>query len=268
MLYLLSSFFLLAAEPTYILRSPDYNPGMFSLFSTVLGFLEFYEQNACAIEVDLGKKGVYYEKKKGPNWWSYYFEPIVLGDATDAKTQITDDQQSSFAHKALSQMSREDAHRLIEKYIHIKKPLKEKIDVFVNQHFKDQYVIGVHYRGTDKISEAPRVDYETVYQAIDAAIGGRVDYKLFIATDEQPFLDAVSIRYKGKILSLNAIRSTNGKAIHASRKNAYQKGEEALLDCVLLSKTDLLIRTPSNLSACSALFNPKIPVIVLTSNLY
>ena len=268
-LWLFFSFFslfkVLHAQEHYVLHSPSYNPGMFSLFSSVLGFLDFYEENGCGIEVDLGKKGVYYDKKKGANWWSYYFEPISIGARSNPVIEITDEQQSSFANKVLSQMSRVEAHRLIEKYIRIKAPLQKKIETFVTKQFKGNYVIGVHYRGTDKISETPRIEYETVYREIERAVEGRNEFKLFIATDEQPFLDAITLRYPGKVLSLNAIRSTTQKAVHASRKNAYQKGEEALLDCVLLSKTDLLIRTPSNLSACSALFNPKLSVIEINS---
>jgi hypothetical protein len=256
-----------ADEPSYVLHSPAYNPGMFSLFSTVLGFLDFYEEKGCAIAVDFEKKGVYYEKKKGANWWTYYFEPISLGSRGDRVVEVSDEQQSSFADKTMTQMSREEAHRLIEKYITIKKPLQKKIEAFVKKHFKDQFVIGIHYRGTDKITEAPRVEYEEVYRAIDQAIGTRKKYKLFVATDEQGFLEAISKRYKGKVVCLDAIRSTSGKAIHASRKNSYRKGEEALLDCVLLSKTNVLIRTASNLSACSAFFNPTLPVVLLNGQL-
>ena len=40
--------------------------------------------------------------------------------------------------------------------------------------------------------------------------------------------------------------------------------ENALIDCILLSKTDLLIRTSSNFSLASTFFNPKLPVIELS----
>jgi hypothetical protein len=255
-----------ASEPRYILRSPDYNPGLFSLFSTVIGFLDFYEEKQCAIEVDLGKKGVYYEKKKGPNWWTYYFEPIAFGNKTDKIVEISDEQQSSFANKTLERMSREEVHRLIKKYIVLKKPIKKKIDAFAKKHFTDQFVIGIHYRGTDKISEAPRVAYERVFEEIEKVAKGKSKYKLFVATDEQAFLDAILVRFSGKVVYLDSIRSSNGKAIHSSKKNAYQKGEEAILDCLLLSKTNFLIRTESNLGACSTFFNPTIPVIVMNKN--
>lgn len=255
--------FLLYAEENYILHSPKYNPGMFSLFSTVVGFLDFYEEKGCAIEVDLENKGAYYDKKKGANWWTYYFEPISLGTKSANAIEVGDAEQAAFANQTLSHMSREKAQQLIEKYIVIKKPLQKKIDAFVKKHFQDQFVIGVHYRGTDKISEAPRIAYEQVFKEVEKAAHAHPSYKLFVATDEQAFLDAISARFQGKVVFLDAIRSSNGKALHASQKNGFQKGEEALLDCVLLSKTNLLIRTASNLSACSALFNAHLPVILL-----
>jgi len=58
-------------------------------------------------------------------------------------------------------MTVERKHELIKKYVVVKKPLRKKIKSFVNEHFKDNFVIGVHYRGTDKHNEAPCVEFET-----------------------------------------------------------------------------------------------------------
>lgn len=37
----------------------------------------------------------------------------------------------------------------------------------------------------------------------------------------------------------------------------------AVIDCVLLSRADVLIRPTSNLSICSGFFNPKVPEIIM-----
>jgi len=59
----------------------------------------------------------------------------------------------------------------------------------------------------------------------------------------------------------DAIRSVNGKALHVDPAHSpYRVGREALIDCVLLSRTDMLIRTSSNLSLCSTFFNSDLPV--------
>ena len=49
----------------------------------------------------------------------------------------------------------------------------------------------------------------------------------------------------------------------APTETPFQKGEDAVLDCLLLSRCQVLIRTASNLSQCSALINPDVPEIAL-----
>ena len=45
--------------------------------------------------------------------------------------------------------------------------------------------------------------------------------------------------------------------------NNYQKGLDAVIDCLLLSRTQFLIRTASNLSLCAAMFNSRVPDLLL-----
>ena len=55
-------------------------------------------------------------------------------------------------------------------------------------------------------------------------------------------------------------RSVDGRPIDVVNSDGnYQKGLDAVLDCVLLSRTDYLIRTASNLSLCATLFNARVP---------
>ena len=43
--------------------------------------------------------------------------------------------------------------------------------------------------------------------------------------------------------------------------DAYKKGEEALVDCLLLSRCDFLLKCTSHLSESSMYFNPKLECI-------
>jgi hypothetical protein len=43
----------------------------------------------------------------------------------------------------------------------------------------------------------------------------------------------------------------------------YKKGEGALIDCLLLSRCNTLIRTTSFLSAWASIFNPKLPIVLV-----
>jgi hypothetical protein len=43
----------------------------------------------------------------------------------------------------------------------------------------------------------------------------------------------------------------------------YRKGQEALINCLLLSRCSTLIRTTSFLSAWASIFNPGLPIVLL-----
>jgi hypothetical protein len=45
----------------------------------------------------------------------------------------------------------------------------------------------------------------------------------------------------------------------------YRKGEEALINCLLLSRCSALIRTTSFLSAWASIFNPALPIVLLNA---
>src|SRR5690606_31893810 len=121
--------------------------------------------------------------------------------------------------------------------------------------FSDQFMIGIHYRGTDKITEASYISYDKVLQEIKNQIKNiKVDFKIFIATDDQNFLDYIKsyFKYKYDIVYLNYYRSSNNLPIHINPTkdySAYKIGEDALMDCILLSKCNILIRTHSSLSS-------------------
>lgn len=253
----------------YLFPCPVYgigSPGMFSVFCSVLGFLETYgEKQEIGYAIDFEKKGLYYQQDKGPNWWEYYFEPLVKGNRKGSREHlISVQEQHSWGLKTRT-MSRERAAALIAKHIRIKEPIRRKLDAFIEENFRGFTVIGIHYRGTDKNTEAPRVPYERIFEEIDRVTEqcAAEPYKLFIATDEKQFLDASIKRYGNRVIFLPAIRSLDGSPVHTARGRGYQKGEEALLDCLLLAHTDILIRTLSNLSLISLFFNPELPELLI-----
>lgn len=250
-----------------VLTSPGPASGMFSVFLTTLGCLDAYDKGDIAgVQIDFEDGGLYYDEGKGRNWWSYYFQPVEFIEEGSVLRKAIHRNISRFHKAAFRKMSRERGHELIQKYVHLKPEIAQKLDLYVQEHFKDFYVIGVHFRGTDKKRETKRASFDAVFKEIRLALAklGTDRYKLFVATDEQLFLDAISEEFKDKVLYTEAQRSTDGKPVHFANKNQYEIGEQALLDCLLLSKTQFLVRTVSNLSFCSLYFNPTLPAVVVT----
>lgn len=244
------------------LRSRE-NAGVFSTFNDVLVLLKFYEKNRClGIEVDFDTGGVYYDSNHGSNWWLYYCEPIFYGNKRHVRVAT-----GFFEWKAELNIGRYEAFGLIQRHIRFKSFIWEKI-YNIEKNFESKRVIGVHYRGTDKIKEAPRVSYDDVFVAIKAYMDSNLgyDYKIFVATDERNFMDYMEEKF-GEIVCYNKENtwSTDEKPIHLNSDNdPFKCGENAIVDSILLSRTHFLIRTSSNLSLWSTFFNPDLQVLELS----
>lgn len=252
------------AANALVLPSPGNNSGLFSVFTTVLGFLEHYDRAKCSgIEIDFAEEGLYFDAQKGKNWWSYYFEPVKLG-AQENKKLVSHSLKRQFTKRGYNGMGRTQAYEIIQKYVRLQPALQKKIDAFAAQHFSGENIIGVHYRGTDKISEAPKVPYKQVVEKVRAVISSSPrECKIFIATDEQAFLNEMIAQFPNRVCYTDAHRSSDHQPVHRLYKNCYEVGEEAVIDCLLLSKSDILVRTASNLSTCAGYFNPSLPIIDL-----
>lgn len=246
----------------------DRGAGMFSMFFDVAYGLWEYDQGISkGVSIDFGSCGLYYDQEHGSNWFEYYCEPITLGDQTGAKSIIYGDRPPGATWSERDYIPKDVAHDLISKYIRIKPHIMQKVEDFVNEEFSDHYVICVHYRGTDKVSEAPKVNYETVMDVIYNfyQASPKKSLKIFVATDEQAFLDEVIRVWSDEyVCYIDTQRSTNGRPIHVENASPYQSGEDAMVDMLLLSRGSILLRTSSNLSLWSTYFNPHLPVVELS----
>ena len=80
------------------------------------------------------------------------------------------------------------ASSLINKYLVIKNDVLQEVDEFCLGHFANRKVLGVHYRGTDKSQEAPRVTFHNVQRNINYYLerfpetGG-----VFLSSDDENF---------------------------------------------------------------------------------
>ena len=250
----------------------NHSSGMFATFASILGALDFYEQGDYeGIKVDLDS-GAYLDPMLGSNWWEYFFEPINIGGKSGQKHNFTLYEHCLFVGNAYN-MPRRKAFKLIQRYIHVKSEIQEEVDSFVSKNFENRFTIGIHHRGTDKKMEIPIVSYEKTSQALNGVIQQlpveqRDILKIYIATDDQHFLNYMLSLYPSQIIYNDFVRSDDHTPIHygndSKYQSIYQKGKEALLDCLLLSKCDILIRPHSTLSIISGHFNPNMPVIVLS----
>jgi hypothetical protein len=240
--------------------------GLFSEVSAVIGGLAHYEampEIYAGLRVDFEDEGLYYEPAAGLNWWEYYFEPLRIGRPDAAvERSVAVWQHDAFAETVEHMMSRENAATLLARHVRVKAHLKEQVDRYWVDHVNEVHTIGIHYRGTDKVEEAPMVAYESVSDVVRQALqrAGSSRSQIFVATDEQPFLDYILGRFPGQVLHRDIPRSVDGRPTHKQPGDGFRKGADAVTDCLLLSRCAELVRTDSNLGLVATFFNPELPV--------
>jgi hypothetical protein len=246
----------------------DEASGLFSEVAAVLGCLAEVESHPrlyAGMRVDFRDHGLYYDAAMGPNWWEYFFEPLTLGSAGGATMRrLFDWEHDAFAETVESTMAREQAADVLRRHVRVRPSLIDKADRTWRSLAPPGDVIGVHYRGTDKWEGAPVVAPEAVEAAVrEAALAFSAGWKVFVATDEEEFLEFMRKRFPGQVLALEMRRSTDGRPLHKAAGNGYRKGEEAMLDCLLLSRCARLVRTDSDLGLFATFFNADLPVRLL-----
>jgi hypothetical protein len=253
-------------EKEYIVLHCRDNAGMFSILFDVLSLTKQYEKGHYnGIEVDFMTEGLYYSSEKGPNWFTYYCEPIQIGEKKNVR-HIYGDAPFADAYDIEFHTTRHEANHLINNHIHVKQEILDEISEFFEKHFLGNFVISVHYRGTDKITEAPPVSFSEIKDKIIQLIisMGYTNYKIFVATDEQVFIDYMENSFGDKVCyNEKAIRSINSKPLHFSNNDRYKIGRDAMIDSILLSKGDYMLRMSSNLSLWSTFLNSEMPVCEL-----
>ncbi len=251
------------------------------------GFFSLYFQMLCIIRIaTINKQKIWVQFDTGPyfdptreesSWWEYYFEH---SDRNPSKEQL-DLTSNSKAHRIdsrelLQQFSRigsrfprKTAYK-INSEICIKEKLLKMIENFREQNFGSDFILGIHFRGTDKVSgqiqESKRVSYDSIDLILDSIAELNLPFRVFAATDETQFIDYLESKEEIQAVYTDGIRSDNDSPVHLSEGlgSNYQLGVDALLDSILLSKCDFLIRTESNLSRASEFFNPSLVSINLS----
>lgn len=245
--------------------------GFGATLSSVLSALDIYDQGGYAgIKIDLNS-GFYIDPNYGPNWWEYFFEPIEIGDK-DAPQYVFDEYEINDMINRGFPMSRDRAKELIDRYIHLKPEIEKEIGTILANNFNGHFVVGMHYRGTDKKLETPHIPYTTyLYHAKwwMKEISKKEKPLIFIATDDENFLKYMCSIYGKKVIYNEYVRSTDESPLHYGKdryKSNYQKGKEALIDCILLSKCNVLLYpAASAFSMLSLKFNPSLPGVPLSA---
>lgn len=238
------------------------------LFSIVFGALREIRQ--CELSGDLprvewGEECAYFEN--GNNSWEDIFLPVVTGPVDTSGPPDTTvvaagwDDTPQYPGRTLF----ETLAVLVAKYA---RPTQE---VWERAGLTDvSNCVGIHYRGTDKqaTKEFHGPPPETFCAHALDACRARGITRVFVATDCGKALEKFKTWARSNGLQLvhtTSIRSFNERSVHdhygmdaGNRRgtNGKEKALQVLVDAILLSKCQHVIRSPSGVSLFALLFNP------------
>jgi hypothetical protein len=159
-----------------------------------------------------------------------------------------------------------EANNIFFKEYKIKKHVLVNVNQFEMNNFKHNRILGVHFRGTDKVGEAPRVTNSNLLKAIQTLLDQQHFDKVFISSDESVVIDFIksNIKNVNVICREDKLRSNNGEQFHRKIENSMELVNfEALCNILILSKTDFLLKSSSIMSDCCFILNPKLEYQIL-----
>jgi hypothetical protein len=245
--------------------------GFFAQMTWCLWILSYCEGRGIIADLRLTSE-IYRDRSRGSNWLTHYFDatlPITSEEIakrvkyTKKVTELED-----LEHLISLNMTLGEGSRILHKHLVPKPHITKIVDDLWHSVGRNGPVLGIHFRGTDKSWEAPRASWEHCLAVAETYMRKHADITaIFSASDEQEFIDFLARSIKGVPVYCHKDhyrnRTGNERPVFLDQGGGYEKGEDALVNALLLAKCSTLIRTTSTLSAWASLFNPEIKVILL-----
>ena len=177
--------------------------GFFALLVWYLHLLQYCERHRLVPDIRLTGDS-YLDPRRGPNWFQYYFDARVGINAEEAARRVQYTKKihrwSELGPPFHPKLSLEEGARIFHKYLCPKPHINKIVNDFWEAMGAKGPVVGVHFRGTDHIEEAPRVSYEHCLNVLKNYLHAHQDVQaVFVASDEQAFIDFIKNSMKGNV---------------------------------------------------------------------
>ncbi len=290
----------------YVLHMNLHGAGFGAMVLQTLNQIRYCERNNLlpVVNYDADCHSYFYDKQRGENMWEQYFEPLVppfdyqnlltLCASPDSPVSIgdlqnLDDNQMlhicehhtdsiysfTFADwrdnppEDLQQWYREQrtkGHQMFSRYIRVKQDIVEKVNDFYSQHFDGHQMLGIHIRGTD-LMYAPPVSPAEYFPHVDNWLRRQNRPKIFVATDQAQYLTAFQQRYSELVVGYDSHRSINEIVpVNLKEIPPHKKGEDVLIDTILLSRSEFLLKGASAVGEIALYMNPALRCLDLATD--
>ena len=227
----------------------------------------------------------YFDPRSGDNVWEYFFEqvaprPYQIGDATlggrpvrlllvpgeDARRHgilASRDAVCSYfefgrydetLHEIRTRVRLMGA-RLVRRWLRVKLRIRREAHALLSGwRAKATHLLGVHLRGTDKVTH-PKVPLSRFVGVIDAFLSAHPHSLIVLATDDAKYHSYLKSRYGERVVSASGGFAT-ANVVRDPSINPHAKGYSGLLDALLLAHSDFLIKATSSLAEFAIWHSP------------
>ncbi|MGF1484090.1 MAG: hypothetical protein ACFBZ8_06980 [Opitutales bacterium] len=214
---------------------------------------------------------LYGDLSKYANSWEAYFEPVIDAAVYESIKQnafkgVPTLRPTFFGwQNDPGQDQRQTFARLTEQYIRPIASVRQAVDSFIAEHLAAQPFLGVHVRLTDAArgEEDKKVKRAEDYFALADRWAQDNTGPIFLATDSLEAVTLFKQRYGSRVVQREAIRSSDGQSIHGhydggTEGDPITKGLDVLIDALILSRADHLVRGLSAVTVFALCRNPSL----------
>jgi hypothetical protein len=270
--------------------------GFGALLLTTLNQLRYCERNNLypVILYDSNCKNAFFDENYGNNLWTQYFEPVLPFSVDDLENEKIP-KEKIFKQTSLSAIKiseecaesiytypfgkwrsqipedldlwynsqRKKGRETVNKYIKINKRIHKKVEDYYIKNLQGSTILGIHIRGTDLHYAAP-VSPAEYFSSVEKYLSEYPKSKIFIATDQEQYISVFQNKFGDAVYFSDCFRSNNDIApFNRTELSPYQKGEDVLVDILILSKSDFLIKGSSNVGEIALYFNENLDCLDL-----
>ena len=254
------------SSPVYVIRQNGAGRGLFSLVSSVVCHLHLAARHGLMPIVDLRDSPTEYDDQQfllndcshRSNPWEFFFQPVSslrLDEGYENRTCLASAKGFPLGYPRKMLISHSKALREIASAcIKPASDILDELDIAISNILEGNRVLGVHFRGQEQKTTPYHPlspTHEQIYAAIDLAITDYDYNRIFVASEDQDFVDAVMDRYSGKAIALPHFRTrspVNSYRIYPRPMHKYLLGKEILIDAFILSDCDGLVSSTSNVT--------------------
>jgi hypothetical protein len=241
--------------------------GFFSVMQMVL-FILMYCDEKCLTPCISARGGLYGDAEGKLDWFSAFFEPVNTASAAALThkvrtSTVRDLVQLGFRQRYETRLQLRSASELFFAHYRPAAHIYQEVDAICQKLGLGTSTLGAHFRGTDKTLEAVPVSWGNFCRQVESALAENPHLtRIFVSSDEKAFIDFfVAWPFSKPVRVAPAKHLAIGSTpIHFSGYPGLEIGREALVSSLLLARCGLLVKTPSYLSAWSKIFNPALPV--------